>query len=46
MTEPITLAEKLTQFSEHWAPRTVAQLSCYDVSLHPQITDFVNKLLG
>ncbi len=31
MTEPINLAEKLAQFSEHWAPRTVAQLNDYDV---------------
>jgi hypothetical protein len=23
MIEPINLAEKLAQFSEHWAPRTV-----------------------
>ena len=31
MTEPINLAEKLAQFSEHWSPRTVAQLNAYDV---------------
>ncbi len=29
--EKINLAEKLAQFSEHWAPRTVAQLNDYDV---------------
>ena len=31
MTESINLAEKLAQFSEHWAPRTVAQLNDYDI---------------
>ena len=31
MTEAINLAEKLAQFSEHWAPRTVAQLNDYDI---------------
>jgi mannose-6-phosphate isomerase-like protein (cupin superfamily) len=33
MIEPINLAEKLAQFSEHWAPRTVAQLNDYDIML-------------
>jgi hypothetical protein len=31
MSEAINLAEKLAQFSEHWAPRTVAQLNDYDI---------------
>jgi hypothetical protein len=31
MTEAINLAEKLAQFSEHWAPRTVAQLNNHDI---------------
>ena len=31
MNDAINLAEKLTQFSEHWAPRTVAQLNDYDI---------------
>jgi hypothetical protein len=29
--DKVNLAEKLTQFSERWSPRTVAQLNDYDV---------------
>jgi len=32
VTEAINLAEKLTQFSERWAPRTVAQLNDNDIN--------------
>lgn len=31
MHDAINLAEKLAQFSDHWSPRTVAQLNEYDV---------------
>jgi mannose-6-phosphate isomerase-like protein (cupin superfamily) len=41
MTEPINLAEKLTQFSEHWAPRTVAQLNDYDIMVVKVQGEFV-----
>lgn len=38
MTDKINLAQKLTTFSQHWAPRTVAVLNDYDI--------MVVKLLG
>jgi len=41
MIEPINLAQKLTQFSEHWAPRTVAQLNDYDVMVVKVQGEFV-----
>jgi mannose-6-phosphate isomerase-like protein (cupin superfamily) len=41
MTESINLAEKLTQFSEHWAPRTVAQLNDYDIMVVKVQGEFV-----
>jgi mannose-6-phosphate isomerase-like protein (cupin superfamily) len=41
MTEAINLAEKLTQFSEHWAPRTVAQLNDYDIMVVKVQGEFV-----
>jgi mannose-6-phosphate isomerase-like protein (cupin superfamily) len=31
MNEKIKLVEKLETFSEHWSPRTIAQLNNYDV---------------
>lgn len=31
MDNVINLATKLSQFSEHWAPRTVGQLNDYDI---------------
>lgn len=31
MSEKINLSEKLASFSDHWSPRTVAQLNDYDV---------------
>src|SRR5689334_2843840 len=57
MTDAINLAEKLTQFSEHWAPRTVAQLNDYDIMVvkvrgefvwhsHPNTDDFFLVLKG
>jgi mannose-6-phosphate isomerase-like protein (cupin superfamily) len=53
----INLAEKLAQFSEHWAPRTVAQLNDYDIMVvkvlgefvwhaHPDTDDFFLVLQG
>ena len=41
MTDSINLAEKLAQFSEHWAPRTVAQLNDYDVMVVKVRGEFV-----
>jgi mannose-6-phosphate isomerase-like protein (cupin superfamily) len=41
MIEPINLAAKLAQFSEHWAPRTVAQLNDYDVMVVKVQGEFV-----
>jgi mannose-6-phosphate isomerase-like protein (cupin superfamily) len=41
MTEPINLVEKLAQFSEHWAPRTVAQLNDYDIMVVKVQGEFV-----
>ena len=38
MTDKINLAQKLTTFSQHWGPRTVAVLNDYDI--------MVVKLLG
>ncbi len=31
MNDKINLSEKLGTFSEHWSPRTIAQLNDYDV---------------
>jgi mannose-6-phosphate isomerase-like protein (cupin superfamily) len=39
--EPINLAAKLAQLSEHWAPRTVAQLNDYDVMVVKVQGEFV-----
>jgi mannose-6-phosphate isomerase-like protein (cupin superfamily) len=55
--EKINLAEKLALFSEHWSPRTVAQLNDYDIMLvkvrgefvwhkHDQTDDFFLVLKG
>ncbi|HVA92502.1 MAG TPA: cupin domain-containing protein [Chloroflexota bacterium] len=41
MGEPINLADKLTQFSEHWAPRTVAQFNAHDVMVVKVQGEFV-----
>jgi mannose-6-phosphate isomerase-like protein (cupin superfamily) len=41
MTDSINLAEKLAQFSEHWALRTVAQLNDYDVMVVKVQGEFV-----
>ena len=41
MTDKINLAEKLTRFSEHWSPRTAAQLNDYDVMVVKVQGEFV-----
>ncbi len=41
MNDAISLAEKLAQFSEHWAPRTVAQLNDYDIMVVKVQGEFV-----
>lgn len=57
MDDTINLAEKLAQFSERWAPRTVAQLNDYDIMVvkvqgefvwhsHPDTDDFFLVLKG
>src|SRR5579872_1132898 len=57
MDDAINLAEKLAEFSNHWAPRTIAQLNDYDVMVvkvqgefvrhsHPDTDDFFLVLEG
>ena len=41
MNDAVHLAEKLAQFSEHWAPRTVAQLNDYDIMVVKVQGEFV-----
>src|SRR3954468_13602313 len=41
MNQKINLAEKLSGFSEHWSPRTVAQLNDYDVMVVKVQGEFV-----
>ena len=41
MKDKINLAEKLAGFSEHWSPRTVAQLNGYDVMVVKVKGEFV-----
>jgi mannose-6-phosphate isomerase-like protein (cupin superfamily) len=41
MMDKINLAEKLAVFSEHWSPRTVAQLNDYDVMVVKVKGEFV-----
>lgn len=55
--EKVSLMDKLAQFSDHWAPRTVAQLNAYDVMVvkvqgefvwhqHDETDDFFLVLAG
>jgi mannose-6-phosphate isomerase-like protein (cupin superfamily) len=37
----INLADKLAQFSDHWAPRVVAQLNDYDIMVVKVLGEFV-----
>jgi hypothetical protein len=57
MEDKINLAEKLKTFSEHWSPRTVAQLNQFDVMVvkvmcefvwhkHDETDDFFSRLEG
>lgn len=41
MRDKINLSEKLATFSEHWSPRTVAQLNNYDVMVVKVKDEFV-----
>ena len=41
MNDAINLADKLAQFSEDWAPRTVAQLNDYDIMVVKVQGEFV-----
>src|SRR5919197_5055745 len=41
MIEPINLAQKLAQFNQHWAPRTVARLDDDDVMVVKVQGEFV-----
>jgi mannose-6-phosphate isomerase-like protein (cupin superfamily) len=41
VNEKINLSEKLSTFSEHWSPRTVAQLNDYDVMVVKVKDEFV-----
>ena len=41
MDDAISLAEKLAQFTEHWAPRTIAQLNDYDIMVVKVQGEFV-----
>jgi len=41
MTDKINLADKLATFSDHWSPRTVAQLNSYDVMVVKVKGEFV-----
>jgi hypothetical protein len=37
----INLAEKLSQFTEHWSPKTITQLNDYDVMVVKVKGEFV-----
>ena len=41
MSEKINLAQKLAMFTDHWSPRTVAQLNDYDVMVVKVKGEFV-----
>ena len=41
MTDKVNLAEKLAQFSDYWAPRTIAQLNDYDIMVVKVKGEFV-----
>lgn len=41
MSDKVNLAEKLAQFSDFWAPRTVARLNAYDVMVVKVQGEFV-----
>jgi len=39
--QPVNLSEKLSQFSEHWSPRTVAEFNGHDVMVVKVEGEFV-----
>ncbi|RAM50161.1 MAG: mannose-6-phosphate isomerase [Hapalosiphonaceae cyanobacterium JJU2] len=39
--DKINLSEKLSQFSEYWSPKTIAQLNQYDIMIVKVKDDFV-----
>jgi mannose-6-phosphate isomerase-like protein (cupin superfamily) len=41
MIDKINLAEKLSTFSEHWSPRTVARINNYNVMVVKALGEFV-----
>lgn len=41
MDDKINLADKLAQFSDHWAPRTIARLNDYDIMVVKVRGEFV-----
>lgn len=41
MPDKVNLSEKLATFSDHWSPRTVAQLNNYDVMVVKVKDEFV-----
>jgi len=41
MSDKVNLAEKLSQFDDYWAPRTVAQLNDYDIMVVKVKGEFV-----
>ncbi|MGH8178982.1 MAG: cupin domain-containing protein [Steroidobacter sp.] len=41
MTEKVNLKQKLSTFTEHWSPRTIAQLNGYDVMVVKVQGEFV-----
>jgi len=41
LQDKINLAEKLAQFTDHWAPRTVAQLNNYNIMVVKAKGEFV-----
>ena len=41
MAEPIDVADKLTQFSEHWSPKVIARLNDYEIKLAKLKGEFV-----
>ena len=41
VNEPVDLAERLSQFSEHWSPKVVARLNDYEVKVVKVEGEFV-----
>lgn len=41
MADPIDIADKLAQFSEHWSPKVVARLNDYEIKLAKLKGEFV-----